>query len=114
MRPTLVTTRAMFGGHGLYVDNVIVAIVIDDVLYFKTDDTNREAFASRGLEPFRYITKEREVHVMSYYRAPDEALDGPVEMAVWLQLAHEAALRKTRAPRGAPRSKKPRPPLPFA
>ncbi len=108
MHPTVVTMRAMFGGHGLYVDGTIFAIVIDDVLYLKTDDQNRPSFAARGLEPFRYVTKEGEVHVMSYHRAPDEALDAPANMAPWLQSACAAALRKTRAPRSAVRTKKPR------
>lgn len=107
MRPTgLATARAMFGGHGLYLDGVIIAIVIDDVLYFKTDDENREAFAAQGLEPFRYVTKEGEVHVMSYHRAPDGALDGPIGMAPWLRSAQEAALRRKGAPRG-PTKRKP-------
>ncbi len=107
MRPTgLATARAMFGGHGLYLDGVIIAIVIDDVLYFKTDDENREAFTAQGLEPFRYVTKEGEVHVMSYHRAPDGALDGPIDMAPWLRSAQEAALRRKGAPRG-PTKRKP-------
>src|SRR5437764_7822862 len=65
MRPTaLATTRAMFGGHGVYVEGVIIAIVIDDVLYLKTDDENRAAFLDLGLEPFRCVTKEGDVHEM--------------------------------------------------
>jgi len=102
MRPTATATaRAMFGGHGVYVDGVIVAIVVDDVLYLKTDDENSGAFSSLGLEPFRYVTKEGEVHVMSYYRAPAEALERAEDMAPWLQSAHAAALRR----KGAPRSR---------
>jgi DNA transformation protein len=112
MRPTAAATaRTMFGGHGVYVDGVIVAIVIEDVLYLKTDDENRPAFASRGLEPFRYVTKEGEVHVMSYHRAPDEALDGPADMAPWLQSAQAAALRRKGAPRSSTRARKPSPAL---
>jgi DNA transformation protein len=100
MRPTAVATaRAMFGGHGVYIDGLIVAIVIDDVLYLKTDDENRAVFAGLGLEPFRYVTKEGDVHVMSYYRAPADALEGPTDMAPWLQSAHAAALRRKGAPR---------------
>ena len=32
-----VTTRAMFGGHGVYRDGVIIGIVIDDTLYLKVN-----------------------------------------------------------------------------
>ena len=104
MRPTAVaTTRAMFGGHGLYLEGIIVAIVVEDVLYFKTDDENRAAFLDLGLEPVRYVTKEGEVHETSYYRAPDGALDAPHDMAAWLKSAHAAALRRKYASRSAPK-----------
>ncbi len=37
MRPTAqVTSRAMFGGHGLYADGVFFAILDDDTLYLKS------------------------------------------------------------------------------
>lgn len=107
MQPTdAVTMRAMFGGHGVYIDGVIIGIVIENVLYLKTDDENRDAFAARGLEPFRYVTKEGETHVMSYHRAPKDGLDGSVDMAVWLRSAHEAALRRKGTRRG-PAKRKP-------
>jgi len=35
------TARAMFGGHGIYLDGMIVGIVVADVLYLKTDDETR-------------------------------------------------------------------------
>ena len=109
MRPTVVTTRSMFGGHGVYVDGIIIAIVIEDVLYFKTDDENRESFVALGLEPFRYVTKEGEVHVTSYYRAPADALEASHDMGSWLQSALGAALRgkgaSRRTPARGPRSR---------
>ena len=43
-----VTTRAMFGGHGVYRDGTILAIVIDDALYLKVDDISRPAFEEAG------------------------------------------------------------------
>ena len=42
--------RAMFGGHGLYLDGLIVAIVVEDVLYLKTDDETRPAYLRRALD----------------------------------------------------------------
>ena len=51
----------MFGGHGLYVDGLIVAIVVEDVLYLKTDDETRPAYVRRDLVPFSYTTKEGKV-----------------------------------------------------
>lgn len=91
------TSRAMFGGHGVYIDGTIVAIVVDDVLYFKTDEHTRSAFVERDLEPFRYSTKDGDVHTTSYFRAPDEALENPPAMREWLRRALGAALRKSAA-----------------
>jgi DNA transformation protein len=94
------TARAMFGGHGVYVDGTIVAIVIDDVLYFKTDPRTRSAFVNLGLEPFCYESKNGAVHTTSYFRAPDEALESPPAMKEWLRRALEDALRSAaRKPR---------------
>jgi len=109
MRPAgRASARAMFGGHGLYVDGLIVAIVVEDVLYLKTDDATRPAFAGRDLAPFSYTTKDGRVSSMSYHRAPDEAVEGPEAMREWLRPAIGAALRnaqrkpRTAAPRRAP------------
>jgi DNA transformation protein len=91
------TARAMFGGHGLYLEGVIVAIVIDDTLYLKCDAESRAAFDARDLAPFEYVTKDGERIVMSYRRAPDESLESPDAMREWLRLAQGAALRRATA-----------------
>ena len=83
----------MFGGHGLYLDGLIVAIVVEDVLYLKTDDETRPAYLKRALDPFSYTTKEGKAHAMSYHRAPDEAVEGPDAMREWLRPALGAAIR---------------------
>jgi DNA transformation protein len=116
MRPTApALARAMFGGHGIYAGGFIVAIVIDDVLYLKSDEVNRGEFAALGLEPFAYTTKVGVRSVMSYRRAPDEALESPQAMGGWLRSAQGAALRgastrSTRAPTAAAKVRKPRRP----
>ena len=98
MRPVAAASaRAMFGGHGIYADGIIVAIVIDDVVYLKTDHVNRDEFTALGLEAFDYVTKDGERRVMSYHRAPDEALESPAAMAGWLRSAMGATLRRANA-----------------
>ena len=104
MRPSgAATSRAMFGGHAVYVDGLIVGIVDDDVLYLKTDDATRAAFAARELPPFRYRAHDGELHETSYFRAPDEALESPPAMREWLRAALAASLRAKAAK--APRRK---------
>lgn len=95
-----VTTRAMFGGHGVYRDGVIIAIVIDEAIYLKVDAETRAAFEAAGCEPFVYEAKGKAVP-MSYWSVPEDALDSPQEFRPWAQRAWEAALRKPK-----PKSKK--------
>ena len=88
-----ITTRAMFGGHGVYRDGLILGIVIDDALYLKVDAVTRASFEAAGCAPFMYEAKGKSMP-MSYWSVPDEALDSPQEFRPWAQRAWEAALRK--------------------
>lgn len=65
------TCGPMFGGHNIALDGLTFALILRDVLYFKTDAENRPAFESLGLTPFRYEKKSSEVTVTSYFTAPD-------------------------------------------
>lgn len=88
--------RRMFGGWGLYVDGLIVAIVIDGELLLKVDEASRDAFEAAGCRPFLYRAKGREVP-MSYWSVPESALDSPEAMRPWARKALDAALRKPAA-----------------
>jgi len=93
LQPSRSSARAMFGGHGIYVDGLIVGLVVDDTLYLKTDDESRARFLALDLPPFTYRKKTGAVEVTSYYRPPDEALESPDAMREWVRLAMGAALR---------------------
>ena len=85
--------KSMFGGIGVYCDEVFFALIDDDVLYFKADDFNRQLFIEAGAEIFRYPVKDGGFNELSYYRAPDAALDDQAELLDWARLGMEAALR---------------------
>ena len=109
MRPAgAATARAMFGGHGVYVDGMIVAIVVDDVVFLKTDERTRPRFIAGGGEPFRYSTKRGAVQVTAYWQPPGEALESAEGMRAWLRLAIDAALRSRGAAPAAGRSRRAR------
>ena len=105
-----VSTRRMFGGHGVYCDGVFIAIVIEERLYLKVDALSEERFRAAGSAPFVYESRGRAVE-MGYWSAPDDAMDSPDEMRPWARLAIEAALRKPamkQAKQKARKSLKPR------
>jgi DNA transformation protein len=86
-----VTTRAMFGGHNVAKDGVTFGLIVDDVLYLKVDDENRNAFLKKKLGPFTYH-RDGKAMPMSYHRAPDGAEDWET-LEPWVRGALAAALR---------------------
>ena len=100
-----VTTRAMFGGYGIYRDGTIVGIVVEEAIYLKVDAQTRAAFEAAGSAPFVYEAKGKRVP-MSYWSVPEDALDSPQEFRPWAQRAWEAALRKPKPKPKKARAKK--------
>ena len=45
--------RFMFGGYGVYVDGLMIAIVAADRLLLRADAENRPDYEARGIGPFR-------------------------------------------------------------
>ena len=89
----VVTTRAMFGGHGVYLDGLIVGIVIGEALYLKTDALTRARFEAAGSAPFVHAGQKKPIET-SYWSAPEDALESAQAMRPWIELAQAAALRK--------------------
>ena len=91
-------SRRMFGGHGLYVDDLFVALVIGDRLYLKVDPAGRDAFAAQGCEPFVYEGGGKTV-TLGYWSAPAEAMESPALMLPWARRAlHAAVAARAEAP----------------
>ena len=85
--------KSMFGAFGVYCDEIFFALIDDDVLYFKADDLNRQRFIDAGAEIFRYPMKDGSMNELSYYRAPDIALDDQTELLEWARRGMDAGLR---------------------
>jgi len=101
--------RRMFGGHGLYVDDLFIALVIGERLYLKTDAQTRPLFEAAGSEPFVFESAGKQVSI-SYFSAPDDAMESPPLMQPWARHALSAALRARAAkPRAAAPARKARP-----
>lgn len=94
--------KRMFGGFGLSVDGMNVAIIAQDTLYLKTNGDTESAFVDAGGRAFEY-TAAGQTKRLHYHTPPDEALESPALMAPWARLALQAAVA-ARAP--APRRKK--------
>jgi len=93
--------RPMFGGVGIYAGDLFFALIDDDTLYLKVDDSNRGDFETRGLGPFRPFGEGGEV--MQYYELPNDIVEDDAELRMWALKAIDVARRK-RKPRSAAQS----------
>lgn len=87
-----IRAKSMFGGHGIYHDDLMFALVADDELYLKADQQSVDNFITQGLPAFEY-TKQGKTYKMSYYLAPEEIYDDPEAARQWAERAFAAALR---------------------
>ena len=88
----------MFGGVGIYAGELFFALIADDTVYFKVDESNRPEFEARGMGPFRPYGEGGEV--MQYYRVPEDLLEDADELGQWAEKAITVARRaKSKPPR---------------
>ena len=89
-----VRSRAMFGGYGIYKNDTIFAIIVDDELYYKVDDSNRRDFEKLNSEPFTYAAKGRKRVTMSYWKLPAEVMDDSQLLEEWTDKAMRVAIKR--------------------
>jgi len=87
-----VRAKAMFGGHGIFLEDLMFALVADSVLFLKVDKQTENNFKVKELEAFTYMKNGKEFN-MSYFQAPEEVLEEGEEMSYWANMAYSAALR---------------------
>ncbi len=86
-----IRARNMFGGVGIYGGDFFFALIDDDTLYFKVDDSNRPEFEARGMGPFQPYGEDGET--MGYYRVPEDLLEDSDVLGQWAEKAISVARR---------------------
>jgi DNA transformation protein len=64
--------RAMFGGHGLYLDDSFFGLIAYETLYLKTDELTRAEYVTAESTPFSFESGRKGLVVTSWV---DKALD---------------------------------------
>ena len=83
-----VWSRAMFGGYGIFHEGLMFALVSDDTLYFKVDDSNREMYVKAGSTKFP--------HGISYWEVPEEVFEDAARLHEWADISIAIARAKAR------------------
>ncbi len=87
-----IIAKHMFGGYGIYKDNIIIGIIVEDELYFKVDRTNQTQYEKLGVEPFIYESRGRKIK-MSYWKVPLEILEDEERLHSWLDQSYSISLQ---------------------
>jgi DNA transformation protein len=98
-----VTMKRLFGGAGLWSEDLMFGLVFDGAIYLKVDETSIPDFQREGSQPFVYTRAKSPGrigrHSLSYWRLPERLYYDPDELAVWAGRALAIAQRKKFAPR---------------
>jgi DNA transformation protein len=93
-----IQAKRMFGGHGIYHDGRMFALVTHDTLYLKADAESAAFFDALELPAFSY-EREGKTTRLSYRQAPDDVFEDRGAATLWGRRAFEAALRSGTAPK---------------
>ena len=87
-----ISSRAMFGGYGIYKDGVIFAIIANERLYFKVDDSNRSDYEQYGSGPFVYSQGKHKSTTMSYWELPVDIMEDRQAIAEWVRKSYQVSI----------------------
>lgn len=92
--------RGMFGGAGVYLDDMMFGLIFEETLYFKVDDRNRADFEAEEMGPFTYEMSDGSTGALHYYEVPERLYDDPDELVQWARKAL-AVMRAVKAEKAA-------------
>jgi DNA transformation protein and related proteins len=85
-----VRTRKMFGGLGIYLDEMFFGVCDDDKTFFKVDDQTIAAYEGRGMGPWIMGGQLND----NYREVPDAVMAEPGELGEWIDAAVDVAKRR--------------------
>ena len=98
-----VESKSMFGGFGMFLEGLMFGLVAGNELYLKVDTQNLQDYEDLGLQAFSFEKNDRQFK-MSYYQAPEEAMEDAELLSDWASNAYCAAMRAA-AKKGGKRKK---------
>ena len=78
-----VRMRGMFGGSGVYLDDLMFGVIFGETLYFKVDDRNRADYEAEDMGPFTFEMKNGDIGQLHYYEVPERLYDDADELVEW-------------------------------
>lgn len=80
--------KRMFGGTGLYLDDVFFGIIYGDRLYFRVSEETIGEYKKRKMQPFKPF--EGKSTSRRYYEVPLEILESSEDLVRWARKASQS------------------------
>jgi DNA transformation protein len=83
-------SRRMFGGVGLYHEELFFGLIMRDTLYFRVNEANRPDYEELGMRRFQPYADKPHLS-FNYYEVPAHVLEDASELVVWARRSLQAA-----------------------
>ena len=91
-----ISSRAIFGGVGVFIDDRLLSIVIDDKVYLHTDKSNLDEYIARGMQQFKPYPNAFDL-TTDHHQVPPEIVNDAGQLKLWGERALNAAIESARA-----------------
>ena len=85
-------SNRMFGGVGLYNNELFFGLIDDDTLFFKTDESNVAPYRERKMPRFMPFPDRPEA-ALGYHQVPADVIEDAEVLVDWARAAVAVALR---------------------
>lgn len=89
------STKSIFGGIGIFVDERLLGIVMDDKLYLHTDASNLGAYQERSMPQFKPYPNAFDL-TTDHHQVPHEIIEDAAQLKHWGEQALAAAIEAAR------------------
>lgn len=91
-----ISSRSIFGAIGIFIDERLLGIVMDDVVYLHTGPSNKDDYLSRGMPQFKPYPNAFDL-TTDHHQVPPDVLGDEAQLRVWGERALRAAVEAARA-----------------
>ena len=91
-----ISSRAIFGGVGVFIDDRLLAIVMGEKLYLHTDKSNLDDYVARGMPQFKPYPNAFDL-TTDHHEVPQEIVNDTEQLKIWGERALNAAIESARA-----------------
>ena len=91
-----ISSRSIFGATGIFIDERLLGIVLNDCLYLHTGPSNQDEYLSRGMPQFKPYPNAFDL-TTDHHQVPADVLADDSQLRLWGERALKAAIEAAKA-----------------